>query len=161
MNPALPCSPAVSRPDSPVQEVALTFDPSRPIITLNNSTFLPFVRVTAYIDDVLLSLGPHTEARCSFITYRLPDLQQHKYIALRFLPQSEYEAAVPMHVTPFPDVTTRVLMLLHGVEESNVDEWRGAVKDVDEWKSIVGVDVQKATDISIFHVLEWGGMEVQ
>ncbi|QRV81696.1 ubiquitin family protein [Ceratobasidium sp. AG-Ba] len=160
-NPALPCSPAVSRPGSPVQGVVATFDPSRPIITPSNSTLLPFEKVTGYIDDVLLSLGLHTEARCSFITYWLPDLQQHKHIALRFLPQSEYEAAAPMHVTPSPDVTTRVFMLFCGVEESNVDEWRGAVKDVDEWKSIVGVDVQKATDISIFRVLEWGGMEVK
>ncbi|QRV96133.1 ubiquitin family protein [Ceratobasidium sp. AG-Ba] len=158
-NPALPCSPAVSRPGSPVQEVASTFDPSRPVITPSNSTVLPFEKVTGYIDDVLLSLGLHTEARCSFITYWLPDLQQHKHIALRFLPQSEYEAAAPMDVTPSPDVTTRVFMLFRGVEESNIDAWRGAVKDVCEWKSIVGVDAQKATDINTFRVLEWGGME--
>ncbi|QRV96132.1 ubiquitin family protein [Ceratobasidium sp. AG-Ba] len=160
-NPALPCSPAVSRPGSPVQEVAATFDPSRPVITPDNSTVLPFEKVTGYIDDVLLSLGLHTEARCSFITYWLPDLQRHKHIALRFLPQSEYEAAAPMRVTPSPDVTTRVFMLFRGVDEPNIGAWGDVVKDVGEWKNIVGVDVQKVTDTSIFRVLEWGGMEVK
>ncbi|QRV96131.1 ubiquitin family protein [Ceratobasidium sp. AG-Ba] len=160
-NPALPCSPAVSRPGSPVQEVASTFDPSRPVITPDNSTVLPFDKVTGYIDDVLLSLGLHTEARCSFITYWLPDLQRHKHIALRFLPQSEYEAAAPMRVTPSPDVTTRVFMLFRGVEEEELALWEGSPKGVHEWKDVVGVDVQKASDKNMFRVLEWGGMEVK
>ncbi|QRV81695.1 ubiquitin family protein [Ceratobasidium sp. AG-Ba] len=160
-NPALPCSPAVSRPGSPVQEVAATFDPSRPVITPDNSTVIPFDKATGYIDDVLLSLGLHTEARCSFITYWLPDLQRHKHIALRFLPQSEYEAAAPMRVTPSPDVTTRVFMLFRGVEEAELTLWEGSAKGAHEWKDVVGVDIQKASDKNMFRVLEWGGMEVK
>ncbi|QRV96134.1 ubiquitin family protein [Ceratobasidium sp. AG-Ba] len=159
--PALPLSPTVSRPGSPVQDAIEAFDPSRPIIAPTNSVVLPLDQVTGYIDDVLLSLGLHTEARCSFITYWLPDLQRHKHIALRFLPQNQYESAAPMRVTPSPDVTTRVFMLFRGIEESNLDLWGGAVKGVGEWKDIVGVNVQKATDTNIFRVLEWGGMEVK
>ncbi|QRV94996.1 ubiquitin family protein [Ceratobasidium sp. AG-Ba] len=160
-NPVLPPSPDISRSGSPIREVAAGFNPSRPIVIPTNSVVLPFNKVTSYIDDVLLSLGLHTEARCSFITYWLPELQRHQHIALRFLPQSEYEVAAPMRINPTPDVTTRVFMLFRGVKQADLDFWAEAVKDVNEWGDIVGVDAQKATDTSIFRVLEWGGMELK
>ncbi|KAG8703999.1 hypothetical protein FRC08_002519 [Ceratobasidium sp. 394] len=141
------------------------FDPSRPIITPANSVVLPLGKVTGYIDDVLMSLGLHTEARCSFITYWLPDLQRHSYLALCFLPQVEYEAAAPFSVTPTPDVTTRVFMLFRGVEEDELEAWADATAKANEdpslWREIVGVDVEKARNSELFRVLEWGGMEVK
>ncbi|KAG9080764.1 hypothetical protein FS749_007900, partial [Ceratobasidium sp. UAMH 11750] len=163
--PVLPLSPACSRPASPVVGSPGTFDPSRPIVTPANSVVLPFDKVTEYIDDVLMSLGLHTEARCSFITYWLPDLQRHEHLALRFLPQVEYEAAAPLSVTPAPDVTTRVFMLFRGVEEGELEAWVDAEEkangDPSVWREVVGVDIEKAEDAGLFRVLEWGGMEVK
>ncbi|KAG8710119.1 hypothetical protein FRC08_017588 [Ceratobasidium sp. 394] len=163
--PALPLSPACSRPASPALDLPKAFDPSRPIVTPANSVVLPFNKVAGYIDDVLISLGLHTEARCSFITYWLPDLQRHEHLALRFLPQAEYEAAAPLSVTPAPDVTTRVFMLFRGVEEGELEAWVDAEAkangDPSAWLEIVGVDIEKAEDAGLFRVLEWGGMEVK
>jgi hypothetical protein len=31
---------------------------------------------------------------------------------------------------------------------------------VDWWKDVVGVDLDQALDVSLYRVLEWGGMEV-
>ncbi|KAG9096412.1 hypothetical protein FRC07_010938, partial [Ceratobasidium sp. 392] len=161
-NPALPLSPPCSRLSSPDQAALGRFNPARSTITPADSVVLPFGKVTEYIDDVLILLGLHTEARCSFITYWLPDLQVHGHIALRFLSQTEYEAAAPLNVTPTPDVTTRVFMLFRGIEEYELDAWSNAgLKGPDVWRDVVGVDVQKATDSHLFRVLEWGGMGVK
>ncbi|KAG8782452.1 hypothetical protein FRC12_020810 [Ceratobasidium sp. 428] len=164
-NPVSPLSPPCSRPSSPVQESTLAFDPARAELTPDNSVLLPFNKVTAYIDDALQFLGLHTEARTSFITYWLPELQAHEYLALRFLPQSEYEASAPMSVTPAPDVTTRVFMVFKGVEEVSLEAWAPAQGKATEhpsmWCDIVGVNVEKAQDKSLFRVLEWGGMEIK
>ncbi|KAG8770763.1 hypothetical protein FRC12_004070 [Ceratobasidium sp. 428] len=164
-NPVSPPSPPCSRPGSPVQESALAFDPARAELIPGNSVLLPFNKVTAYIDDALQSLGLHTEARTSFITYWLPELQAHEHLALRFLPQCEYEASAPMSITPTPDVTTRVFMLFKGVEADNLEAWASAQGKATEhpsmWRDIVGVSVKKALDTSLFRVLEWGGMEIK
>ncbi|KAG9079889.1 hypothetical protein FRC06_007343 [Ceratobasidium sp. 370] len=154
-----PLSRTCSQPGSP------TFDPARPEITPANSALLPFEKVTGYIDDALISLGLHSEARTSFITYWLPSLQRHNYVALRFLPQGEYEAAAPMSVTPVPEVTTRVFMLFRGIKESQLEAWAEPyVKDAHNpsmWGDVVGVDVGRVRDVGLFRVLEWGGMEVK
>ncbi|QRW10468.1 ubiquitin family protein [Ceratobasidium sp. AG-Ba] len=159
-NPALFSSSPASCVSRAGKDTRAIFDPSCPSITPSNSAFLPFNTVAGYIDDVLASLGLHTEARCSFITYWLPRLQHHNHIALRFLPRIEYEAAAPMRITPSPDVAIRIFMLFRGVEDSDVDQWGSAVKDVSEWKDIVGVDMEKATDTNNFRALKWGGMEI-
>ncbi|CAE6465778.1 unnamed protein product [Rhizoctonia solani] len=144
---------------------SLAFDPASPILLPSQSVLLPFEKATDYIDDALLALGLHTEARTSFIKYWLPNLSKHTYIALRFLPQGEYEKAAPLNITPAPEVVTRVFMLFKGVEESQVELWTDAVgmarKDVSLWRDIVGIDIEKALDASLFRVLEWGGMEVK
>ncbi|KAG9088532.1 hypothetical protein FS749_002093 [Ceratobasidium sp. UAMH 11750] len=140
------------------------FDPVWSRVTRDNSVLLPFDKVTGYIDDALLSLGLHTEARTSFITYWLPKFQRHNHLALRFIPQNEYEAAAPMNVTPAPDVITRVFMLFQGVKESELASWAEAQvntnTDPSRWRTVVGVDLEKARDVKLFRVLEWGGMEV-
>ncbi|CAE6369882.1 unnamed protein product [Rhizoctonia solani] len=164
-NPKLPSSPPTTRPSSPVESPPQAFDPASPTLLPGHSALLPFDKVTGYIDDVLLALGLHTEARTSFITYWLPNLSKHAFIALRFLPQNEYEKAAPLNITPAPDVTTRVFMLFGGVEESQLEQWGEAVamasRDVMVWRDVVGVDVAQVQDKSLFRVLEWGGMEVK
>jgi hypothetical protein len=90
---------------------------------------------------------------------------KHKYIALRFIPQSAFERSAPMDVVPKPDVVTRVFMLFKGVEEECVEtEWSDAVmcaaRDVRWWQSVVGVDLDRASNPQLYRVLEWGGMEV-
>ncbi|EUC55112.1 ubiquitin family protein, partial [Rhizoctonia solani AG-3 Rhs1AP] len=143
----------------------VAFDPANPVLLPSHPVPLPFDKVTGYIDDALLALGLHTEARTSFITYWLPNLSKHTFIALRFLPQNEYEKAAPLNITPAPDVTTRVFMLFRGVEEGQLEQWDEAVamasKDVTVWRDIIGVDIERVHDKSLFRVLEWGGMEVK
>jgi hypothetical protein len=77
----------------------------------------------------------------------------------------EYETAAPMTVSPTPDVTTRVFMIFTGVGEDDLDKWEEAQlragQDARLWRDVVGVDVEKAGDRSLFRVLEWGGMEVK
>ncbi|KAG9090127.1 hypothetical protein FRC06_001215 [Ceratobasidium sp. 370] len=162
---ALPISPACSRPSSPIRDTTGTFNPARPVITPANSVLLPSDKVTGYIDDALMSLGLHTEARCSFITYWLPNMQRHKNIALCFLTRSEYETAAPLDITPTPDVITRVFMLFRGVGENECEAWADAVAKAHEdpslWRDVVGVDAEGARDAGLFRVLEWGGMEVK
>ncbi|CCO34296.1 Polyubiquitin 9 [Rhizoctonia solani AG-1 IB] len=164
-NPRLLPSPPGTRPNTPVETPSLAFDPADPYLLPSQSALLPFEKVTSYIDDVLLALGLHTEARTSFITYWLPNLSKHKYIALKFLPQGEYEKAAPLNITPAPEVMTRVFMLFRGVEESQVEFWSDAVemacKDSTIWRDIVGIEIEKVLDKSLFRVLEWGGMEVK
>ncbi|CUA71001.1 hypothetical protein RSOLAG22IIIB_09288 [Rhizoctonia solani] len=159
-------SPPLTRSSSPVEgpSPSHTFDPASPVVLPGHSAVLSFNKVTGYIDDVLLALGLHAEARTSFITYWLPDLSKHAFIALRFLPQHEYEKAAPLNISPAPQVVSRVFMLFRGVEESRIGLWNDAVdmaqKDVSMWRDIVGVDVDRVHDKSLFRVLEWGGMEV-
>ncbi|CAE6418884.1 unnamed protein product [Rhizoctonia solani] len=164
-NPKSQLSPPITRPGSPIESLTIAFDPAYPVLVPSQSALLPFDKVTGYIDDVLLGLGLHTEARTSFITYWLPDLSKHTFIALRFLPQDEYEKAAPLNITPAPEVVTRVFMLFGGIEESQIGYWDEAVamarKDVTVWRVIVGIDISKVQDKSLFRVLEWGGMEVK
>ncbi|CAE7142219.1 unnamed protein product, partial [Rhizoctonia solani] len=162
-NPKLLSSPPVTQPSSPAETIPYTFDPASPILTPSHSALLPFDKVTEYIDDALLALGLHTEARTSFITYWLPDLSKHAFIALRFLPQDEYEKAAPLNIIPIPEVVTRVFMLFRGVEGSEIELWDDAAEmgrmDASVWRDFVRIDTTKVHDKSLFRVLEWGGME--
>ncbi|CAE6458892.1 unnamed protein product [Rhizoctonia solani] len=152
--------PFISPPTTPSAELA-GFDPARPIVLPSHSALLPFSKVTGYIDDALLAMRLHAEARTSFITYWLPNLSKHSHIALRFLPQDQYEAAAPLHVTPVPEIVTRVFMLFMGVQESDLGSWKSARIPAQEWSRVIGVDTEKAKDVTLFRVLEWGGMEIQ
>lgn len=164
-----PLSPLAS-PAMKVQELGVseieTFIPNQPRIDGANSVVLQVEKVPHYLDASLKSLGLHTEARTSFITYWLPSILKHKSIALRFLPQVAYEKSAPLAVTPAPDVTVRIFMLFRGLkDEELVDQtWGRAVeksnKDVNIWRDIVGVDQRSLDDKTLFRVVEWGGMEV-
>ncbi|KAG2067779.1 hypothetical protein BDR04DRAFT_1120251 [Suillus decipiens] len=88
-----------------------------------NSVIIPTDKATVYLDKSLKVLGLHTEARTSFISYWLPYILKHEYIALRFVPQSAYERAASLNIFPQPDVVTRVFMLFRGVSEEHLANW--------------------------------------
>ncbi|KAG2037000.1 hypothetical protein BDR03DRAFT_920623 [Suillus americanus] len=154
-----PLSPA-SKPQ-PVDE----FNPISSILDDMDSIVIPVDKATVYLDKSLKVLGLHTEARTSFITYWLPSILKHDYIALRFLPQAAYERVASLSISPQPDVVTRVFMLFRGIAEEHLAKWANAQMQAEEdvawWVDVVGVDPASAGDAALFRVLEWGGMEVQ
>ncbi|RXW15280.1 hypothetical protein EST38_g10574 [Candolleomyces aberdarensis] len=158
-------SPPASPTLSPTGTVAETFVPNRPVLNTKNSVLLEVKKITPYLDSSLKALGLHVEARTSFITYWLPSILKHEYVALRFLPQSVYERAAPLHLEPTPDVVARIFMLFRGVDRDDLEIWAEAserTKDaVEFWKDVVGIDVDKLQDASLFRVVEWGGMEAR
>ncbi|VDB95548.1 unnamed protein product [Peniophora sp. CBMAI 1063] len=160
-NPPRPLTPPASPRSSPA---LVEFDPSRAKLSSMDSVLLPVDKVPTYLDKALAALALHTEARTSFITYWLPSILKHERVALRFVPQAEYEQAARLTVIPSPDVVTRVFMVFRGVSEREMTEWEPAVErageDVAFWKDVVGIDASAAQDASLFRVLEWGGMEV-
>ncbi|EFI26609.1 ubiquitin family protein [Coprinopsis cinerea okayama7 len=160
--PSPPPSPQLVAADGNATEL---FVPNEAHLSDDDSVLVQTSQITPYLDSALKSLGLHTEARTSFITYWLPSILKHQYIALRFLPQSAYEKAAPLRVTPSPDVVLRIFMLFKGVQESQLGEWTNARtrqnEDVSRWRSVVGADVDLATNFDLFRVIEWGGMEVK
>ncbi|KAK0437628.1 hypothetical protein EV421DRAFT_2038130 [Armillaria borealis] len=165
-NPGLPPSPPSSpRLGSADSDIISPFDPLMAEVTDTNSVVLPTSKTALYLDKALTALGLHVEARTSFITYWLPSILKHDFVALRFLPQVSYEHAAPLDVEPKPDVVTRVFMLFRRVCEDELDEWEGSLsrasENVEVWKDVVGVDCDGMKDEALFRVLEWGGMEVK
>ncbi|RXW11895.1 hypothetical protein EST38_g13961 [Candolleomyces aberdarensis] len=158
-------SPPPSPSLIPTSNVDETFVPNRATLNAKNSVLLEVKKITPYLDTSLKALGLHVEARTSFITYWLPSILKHKHVALRFLPQSAYERAAPLNLDPTPDVVARIFMLFKGVEEEDLEIWAEASEKtriaVDFWKDVVGVDVDRLQDASLFRVIEWGGMEVR
>ncbi|KAG9051623.1 hypothetical protein FS837_000010 [Tulasnella sp. UAMH 9824] len=141
-----------------------TFIPGQTHCEPEDSVVLPVQKITQYLDHALDLLGLHTSARTDFLTYWLPRFLQHKYIALRFLSQKDYEAAAPLDVSPKPDLVTRVFMIFQGINEDELARWSEAelraTQDAVFWQNIVGTDPGKQGDRTMFTVLEWGGMEV-
>ncbi|KAG1893678.1 uncharacterized protein F5891DRAFT_1153021 [Suillus fuscotomentosus] len=141
-----------------------TFNPVSNSLDDTDSIVTPVDRVTVYLDNSLKVLGLHTEARTSFITYWLPSFLKHEYVALRFIPQAAFERAASLHISPQPDVVTRVFMLFKGIRKEDLTNWTNAriqaEKDVAWWVDVVGVDPARAGDVTLFRALEWGGMEV-
>ncbi|KZV72005.1 hypothetical protein PENSPDRAFT_576744 [Peniophora sp. CONT] len=160
-DPPRPLSPPMSPRSSPS---LVEFDPSRASLSAANSVLLPADKIPGYLDRALSALALHTEARTSFITYWLPSLLKHEHVALRFVPQPEYEQAASLVVTPAPDVVTRVFMVFRGVDVDQLCNWEPAAERAGEnvtfWKDVVGINADAAQDTSLFRVLEWGGMEV-
>ncbi|KAJ7118843.1 hypothetical protein C8R44DRAFT_922601 [Mycena epipterygia] len=128
------------------------FNPASCHLSDVNAVLLPTSKATSYLNGILEILGPHTEARTSFITFWLPSFLCHAYITLRFLPQSAYTQAVPLSVDPEPDVVTRVFMIFTGVVEEDRSKWRSA--------DLRAQELRRINDKQLFRVLEWGGMEI-
>ncbi|TDL18885.1 hypothetical protein BD410DRAFT_792662 [Rickenella mellea] len=158
-----------SPPSSPTTEHPLSIDYFSPVQSnLYDSdcatVALPIAAVAQYLDKSLKVLGLHVEARTSFVTYWLPSLLKHKFVALRFVPQAAYERAAPLAIEPRPDIVTRVFMLFKGIPVDDLLNWSSAIARADEdvrvWQGIVGVDEDKFHDARLFRVLEWGGMEI-
>ncbi|KAG1812598.1 uncharacterized protein BJ212DRAFT_459416 [Suillus subaureus] len=141
-----------------------TFNPISSSLDDMDSIVIPADKASVYLDKSLKVLGLHTEARTSFITYWLPSILKHEYIALRFVSQAAYERAASLSISPQPDVVTRVFMLFRGIPKEHLANWSNAQtqaeKDVAWWVGVVGVDPARAGDVTLFRVLEWGGMEV-
>ncbi|KAG8999337.1 hypothetical protein FRB90_012087 [Tulasnella sp. 427] len=167
-----PDSPPASRPASPLtttQTAALpartSFFPASSRCTPQDSVLMSLRDIPSYLQRVLRALGLHTEARTSFITYWLPSFLKHEHIALRFVPQADFEASAPLSISPQPDVITRVFMLFEGVPADQSAHWQEARErssmGVQFWKGVVGIDEIRQRDASLFRVLEWGGMEVR
>ncbi|PBK81578.1 ubiquitin-domain-containing protein [Armillaria gallica] len=165
-NPGLPLSPPSSPRLDPAHYDAIPpFDPSMAELTDSNSVVLPTSKTALYLDKALAALSLHVEARTSFITYWLPLLLKHDFVALRFLHQASYEHAAPIDIEPKPDIVTRVFMLFKRVCEDELNEWERSLSRASEnigfWKDVVGVDCDGMKDEALFRVLEWGGMEVK
>jgi hypothetical protein len=141
-----------------------TFNPISSGLNDTDSIVIPVDKVTVYLDKSLKALGLHTEARTSFITYWLPSILKHEFIALRFVPQAAYERAASLSISPPPDIVTRVFMVFRGIPKEHLTNWAHAQmqaeRDVDWWVDVVGVDPARAGDAALFRVLEWGGAEV-
>ncbi|TCD66903.1 hypothetical protein EIP91_000742 [Steccherinum ochraceum] len=157
-------SPPVSRPSSPAP-TAEAFDPVNASLSDEDSVLLRVADMTPYLDACLRALGLHVAARSDFITYWLPSLLKHEYVALRFVPQESYEQAAPLTVSPAPDVVVRVFMIFQGVSPDEVGSWSAAQAragdDVALWRRVVGLAAEdQLQDKSLSRVLEWGGMEV-
>ncbi|KAG8906501.1 hypothetical protein FRC01_007993, partial [Tulasnella sp. 417] len=176
----LPDSPRMSRSSTPLLAARpgtmyprVGFVPGTTRCSLRDSVVLSVQEVPPYLEKALLALGLHTEARTSFITlgldaqrrYWLPSFLKHEHLALRFIPQVDYEASAPLDIDPKPDVVTRVFMLFEGIPTDRLVEWENARQrssaDVNMWKGIVGVEDTRQRDDKLFRVLEWGGMEVR
>ncbi|KAG1853277.1 hypothetical protein C8R48DRAFT_343061 [Suillus tomentosus] len=157
-------SQAFPRPSVSKLQPVDTFNPVSSSLDDTDSIVIPVDKVTVYLDNSLKVLGLHTEARTSFITYWLPSILRHEYVALRFVPQAAFERAASLRISPQPDVVTRVFMLFKGIRKEDLVNWANAriqaEKDVAWWVNVVGVDPARAGDVTLFRALEWGGMEI-
>ncbi|CAA7263616.1 unnamed protein product [Cyclocybe aegerita] len=111
---------------------------TNPIVSPPSSPVESQVEILEPNNAVLNALNLHYQRS----RYWLPSILKHKHIALRFLPQSAYER----------------------INDDALDHWSvakaKAIEDVNLWRNIVGVDLDRAKDTSLFRVLEWRGMEV-
>jgi hypothetical protein len=96
-------------------------------------------------------------------------MQPCAFIALRFLPQAECEAAAPLSISPVPDITIRVLMLFKGLSASVALAWDSVQPSFGQgpgiWKDRIGVklkmmDGRRYPYEKYLCVIELGGMEV-
>ncbi|KAJ6549872.1 hypothetical protein B0H19DRAFT_1264764 [Mycena capillaripes] len=158
--PSPPASPALAHFNT-----AQSFSPLTSDLSPADSVLIAVHDITPYLDKVLLALGPHTEARTSFITFVFFSFSKpsHTHVALRFVPQAAYETTAALDIQPVPDVVTRIFMLFKGVDDGALGEWKEAkptAGDAERWRRVVGGDFHRALNAALFRVLEWGGMEV-
>ncbi|KAJ7097334.1 hypothetical protein C8R44DRAFT_643694 [Mycena epipterygia] len=160
--PMTPSGSPLLNPVEPSIAQSESFSPTTCDLTPADSVLLSINTITPYLDEALGKLGLHTEARTSFITYWLPSFLKHTHVALRFVAQAIYERSARLEIPPAPDVVTRVFMIFKGVAELDVvaGEWNKEAGDPARWRDVVGLDVGRAGDASLFRVLEWGGLEV-
>lgn len=91
-------------------------------------------------------------------------MQKHAHVALRFVTQESWEKAATMHITPAPDIVTRIFMLFRGVVGRDLSRWeqaRACAAEEDVKTVWEDVDVANAANLGLFRVLELSGMEVR
>jgi hypothetical protein len=94
----------------------------------------------------------------------MPQLERYKFIALRFLRQSDYEAASPLSTSPSPDITIRMFMLFRGLTTRAAVQWDIIKPSFNQgsgiWVNIVCPGTSLTNKSLPLSVVELGGMEV-
>ncbi|KAJ7761612.1 hypothetical protein DFH07DRAFT_1059848 [Mycena maculata] len=109
----------------------------------SDSVLLAVCDITPYLDKILASLALKSYARRP---------------ALRAVGRVRN-----LDITPAPDVVTRVFMLFKRIGDDVLHDWDAAwaaENDTERWCTVAGTDTERASDATLFRVLEWGGMEV-
>ncbi len=95
----------------------------------------------SFLEEKLAILGLNEREANEFIVYWLPKMNKNKYNYVRFAAEAEINEDMPLKITPKPDTTIRIMMVLKPLD---------ATKDVKE---------QELTSVERkgFTVVEWGG----
>jgi prepilin-type N-terminal cleavage/methylation domain-containing protein len=112
-----------------------------PIVDRTKGFVVADADIAAFLDRALLAQGLKESEAKEFVEYWAPRMQGNPYVYVYFMPQSDYDALIPLHVTPKPDTVVRVYML-----------W----KQLDE-PIAVSPEVFHAPARTGFTVVEWGG----
>ena len=98
----------------------------------------------AFLEEKLALLGLSQTEQADFISYWLPKMQQYDFVELRFL-YEEYERLAKLTVTPAPDTTIRVFVMMKGLDQA------------------ISLPEQKLESQTRqgFTVVEWGGRFIQ
>lgn len=70
----------------------------------------------AFLEEKLAVLGLTEREAQEFIIYWLPRLEANPYTYIRFATPDEIAQSMPLHITPAPDTTIRVLMTFQGLK---------------------------------------------
>ncbi|KXH60631.1 ubiquitin [Colletotrichum nymphaeae SA-01] len=154
---------ALTDPSSKITETH-GFNPQNPLAYFAGNYVLSFDDFVPYLDQALTSLALTPAMRTEMIVYWLPKFQSIRdrglQIAFNFIPQTDFEKAAKLTVTPSPSTVARVFLVFRGVVGGKDEDNRAKLENLD-WPSMVGIDVDGMEDQSKFRVMEWGGMEVK
>ncbi|KAK1622008.1 hypothetical protein BDP81DRAFT_168436 [Colletotrichum phormii] len=139
------------------------FNPRNPLAYFADNCVLSFDNFVPYLYRALASLTLTSAMRTEMVVYWLPKFQSIRsrglQIAFNFIPQTDFEKAGKLTVTPGPSSVARVFLVFRGVVVSKNAE-NHAELDALDWPSKIGIDVEGMMNQSKFRVMEWGGMEV-
>ena len=101
--------------------------------------------IANFLEEKLEILGLNYKEREEFIIYWLPQLQENKYVYIRFQSMDEIEENMPLYISEKPDTLIRVMM-----------EWKG----LEKYKEVKEQKLEKVQREG-FTVVEWGGTEIK
>ncbi|KXH60870.1 hypothetical protein CSAL01_12724 [Colletotrichum salicis] len=122
------------------------FNPRNPLAYFADNYILSFDNFVPFLYRALASLTSTSAMRTVMI-------------AFNFIPQTDFEKAGKLTVTPGPSSVARFFLVFRGVVGSKNAE-NHAELDALDWPSKIGIDVEGMMNQSKFCVMEWGGMEV-
>lgn len=99
-----------------------------------------------FLEEKLAILGLNEREAEEFIVYWLPKMLENEYNYVRFADREEIENYMPLIVSPNPDTTIRVVMILKGLDEP------------------ISINEQKleiAPKRKGFTLVEWGGTPIE